>query len=204
MVKGLSSLVFNNSSEASLSSSTSFSTAASWQWPSCTQARTQSFRRCESPEIVSMRHDEVMENKEDCSFKTSVNPAYMLDPEEEDQDEAIVRSLRSNGRLFFEPESTSSIVKMQTKPAAFGGATALAIDSADPYGDFRRSMEEMVLSHGINDWGWLEEMLGWYLSANGKSTHGLIVGAFVDLLVALTSAPPPPSSSISTTANGRP
>lgn len=213
MVKGLTSLFFN-SSETSLSS-TSFSTATSWQWPSCTQARTQSFR-CESPEIVSMRHDEIhSKDEEDCCFKTSMNPAYMLDPEadelqvfssdssseslcsapeaaiEEDEDEAIVRSLRSNGRLFFEPESTSSIVKMKMKAAvaAFDGATALAIDSADPYGDFRRSMEEMVLSHGINDWGWLEEMLGWYLSANGKNTHGLIVGAFVDLLVALTSAP---------------
>jgi hypothetical protein len=26
---------------------------------------------------------------------------------------------------------------------------------------------------------------GWYLSANGKKTHGLIVGAFVDMLVAI-------------------
>jgi uncharacterized protein (TIGR01568 family) len=103
-------------------------------------------------------------------------------------DEVIIRGIRSSSRLFFEPEATSSIVKPAA--AAFGGATALAIDSADPYGDFRRSMEEMVLSHGgggEDDWGWLEEMLGWYLRANGKKTHGLIVGAFVDLLIALTS-----------------
>ena len=31
-------------------------------------------------------------------------------------------------------------------------------------------------------------MLGWYLQANVKKTNGLIVGAFVDLLVALTSS----------------
>ncbi|GJN01271.1 hypothetical protein PR202_ga18524 [Eleusine coracana subsp. coracana] len=232
MVKklGLTSLFFN-SSEASLSS-TSFSTAASWQWPSCTQTRTRSFR-CDSPEIVSMRDDEIRSKEEepdDC-FKTSMNPAYLIDPEaeeqhsyslssesdsssseslctaveEDDEDEVIVRSLRSNGRLFFEPESTSSIVKMKMKmkmKAAFDGATALAIDSANPYGDFRRSMEEMVMSHGINDWGWLEEMLGWYLSANGKNTHGLIVGAFVDLLVALTSAPAPPVPTSSSNAKG--
>uniref|UniRef100_A0A0A9GY28 OVATE domain-containing protein n=1 Tax=Arundo donax TaxID=35708 RepID=A0A0A9GY28_ARUDO len=37
-------------------------------------------------------------------------------------------------------------------------------------------------------------MLGWYLRANGKSTHGLIVGAFVDLLVALSTASPADSS----------
>jgi uncharacterized protein (TIGR01568 family) len=109
-------------------------------------------------------------------------------------DEVIIRAIRSSSRLFFEPEATSSIL---TKPSgeecgevAFGGARAMAMDSADPYGDFRRSMEEMVLSHGgggEDDWGWLEEMLGWYLRANGKKTHGFIVGAFVDLLIALTS-----------------
>ncbi|CAL5029171.1 unnamed protein product [Urochloa decumbens] len=229
MVKrlALSSLsLFFNSGET-LSSSTSmsaasFSTAASWQWPSCTQPRTLSFRRRDSPEIVSMRHEEEEE------YKTTMNPAYGLDNDisscsllsmsddislstapavvAEDEDELIIHGLRSNSatRLFFEPETTSSIVKQKKKKqraaaAAFGGATALAIESGDPYGDFRRSMEEMVLSHGVDDWGWLEEMLGWYLRANGKNTHGLIVGAFVDLLVALassssSSAPSPASA----------
>uniref|UniRef100_A0A0A9A491 Transcription repressor n=1 Tax=Arundo donax TaxID=35708 RepID=A0A0A9A491_ARUDO len=216
----LASLFFNSSetSQSSSLSAASFSTAASWQWPSCTQARTLSFR-VDSAEIVSMRHHDHKQQQEE--YKTSMNPAYVLDSGEyyscsfsdsseklstapeaaidndvADEDEVIVRSLRSNGRLFFEPESTSSIVNVKAATAAaFDGATALAIDSADPYGDFRRSMEEMVLSHGVNDWGWLEEMLGWYLSANGKKTHGLIVGAFVDLLVALASAPSPACSS---------
>jgi uncharacterized protein (TIGR01568 family) len=115
-------------------------------------------------------------------------------------DKLVIRGLRSSSRLFFEPEATSSIINKPeatssiiNKPeatVAFGGARAMTIDSADPYGDFRRSMEEMVLSHGgggEDDWGWLEEMLGWYLRANGKKTHGHIVGAFVDVLVALTS-----------------
>ncbi|CAM0144922.1 unnamed protein product [Urochloa decumbens] len=214
MVKrlALSSLFFNSGETLSSSTSmsaASFSTAASWQWPSCTQPRTLSFRR-DSPEIVSMRHEEEEE------YKTTVNnPAYGLDNDisscsllSDDislstapavvvaEDEAIIHGLRSNTtRLFFEPETTSSIAnKKQQKQqrartaAAFGGATALAIESGDPYGDFRRSMEEMVLSHGVDDWGWLEEMLGWYLRANGKNTHGLIVGAFVDLLVALASS----------------
>ncbi|CAL5024610.1 unnamed protein product [Urochloa decumbens] len=233
MVKrlALSSLFFKSGDTLSSSTSmsaASFSTAASWQWPSCTQPRTLSFRR-DSPEIVSMRHEEEEE------YKTTVNnPAYGLDNDisscsllsddislstapavvvaEDDEDEAIIHGLRSNTtRLFFEPETTSSIVNKKKKKqqqqqqragtaAAFGGATALAIESGDPYGDFRRSMEEMVLSHGVDDWGWLEEMLGWYLRANGKNTHGLIVGAFVDLLVALassssSSAPSPACSS---------
>ncbi|GJN24936.1 hypothetical protein PR202_gb12715 [Eleusine coracana subsp. coracana] len=170
------------------------------KWPSCTQTRTRSFR-CDSPEIVSMRDDEIRSKEEepdDC-FKTSMNPAYLIDPEaeeqhsyslssesdsssseslctaveEDDEDEVIVRSLRSNGRLFFEPESTSSIVKMKMKmkmKAAFDGATALAHRFCQP--------------------------------ANGKNTHGLIVGAFVDLLVALTSAPAPPVPTSSSNAKG--
>ncbi|XP_062224981.1 transcription repressor OFP13-like [Phragmites australis] len=214
--------LFLNSSETSLCpsssssmSAASFSTAASWQWPPCTQARTLSFRGDSSAEIVSMRHHN---QKQDEEYKTSMNPAYVPDSAEycscslsdssaslstasepaavADEDEVIIRGLRSSNRLIFEPDSTSSIVNVKAATAAaFDGATALAIDSADPYGDFRRSMEEMVLSHGVNDWGWLEEMLGWYLSANGKKTHGLIVGAFVDLLVALASAPSPACSS---------
>lgn len=240
----LASLFFNASegsqclsSSASMSAA-SFSTAASWQWPSCTQARTRSFRGDNRPEIVSMRHDDTSSKREEqqeggyqCSYKTSMNPAYVHDyssagaadcysssglsdssatqslylstaPAEPavavavDEDEAIIHGLRSSTtrRLLFEPESTSSIVKTKkASAAAFDGATALAIESADPYGDFRRSMEEMVLSHGADDWGWLEEMLGWYLRANGKNTHGLIVGAFVDLLVALASSASAPS-----------
>ncbi|KAJ1273556.1 hypothetical protein BS78_06G290500 [Paspalum vaginatum] len=228
MVKklALASLFFNNTgSDTSrcLSSSTSmsaasFGTAASWQWPSCTQARTLSFRGdSSSPEIVSMRHDDATQGHKppeeaEYTYKTSMmNPAFALDysshscslsdssaslctaPVVADADEElIIHGLRSNSRLFFEPESTSSIIADRDgqQAAAFGGATALAIESADPYGDFRRSMEEMVLSHGVDDWGWLEEMLGWYLRANGKRTHGLIVGAFVDLLVALASSAP--------------
>ncbi|PWZ45049.1 Transcription repressor OFP13 [Zea mays] len=199
----LASLFFNASEGSQcLSSSASFSTAASWQWPSCTQARTRSFRG----EIVSMRHvDTSSKREEQEGYKTSMNPAYVVHdcyssssaaPAEPaaDEDEAIIHGLRSSTtrRLLFEPESTSSIVKKTKKEAAFSGATALAIESADPYGDFRRSMEEMVLSHGAgDDWAWLEEMLGWYLRANGKRTHGLIVGAFVDLLVALASSSAP-------------
>jgi hypothetical protein len=88
----LASLFFNASegsqclsSSASVSlSAASFSTAASWQWPSCTQARTRSFRGDNSPEIVSMRHDtsskpEEQEEGYKYSYKTSMNPAYVHD-----------------------------------------------------------------------------------------------------------------------------
>ena len=124
--------------------------------------------------------------------------------------EAVIRAVRS-GRLLFEPEEASSfkasckpiIIKdatttIMSKQAAFGGATAMSVESQNPYRDFRESMEAMVISQGgVRDWRWLEEMLGWYLRANGKSTHELIVGAFVDLLVALSTATSPTDSSSS-------
>uniref|UniRef100_A0ACD5Z0C6 Uncharacterized protein n=1 Tax=Avena sativa TaxID=4498 RepID=A0ACD5Z0C6_AVESA len=190
--------------------------SASWQWPSCAQARTMSFHRDDADDRSSA---DVSSTRWDSKTSVITNPAYCDDVGDNsaeinsflsatdsspstttataparagDADEAIIRGIRSCSRLFFEPEETSSIVTKRSTIGSFGGATAMAIDSADPYGDFRRSMEEMVLSHGggggeDDDWGWLEEMLGWYLRANGKKTHGLIVGAFVDLLIALTS-----------------
>uniref|UniRef100_A0ACD5WLN6 Uncharacterized protein n=1 Tax=Avena sativa TaxID=4498 RepID=A0ACD5WLN6_AVESA len=178
-------------------------TSTSWQWPSCAQARTMLFHRddCKTRVITNPAYCNVVgDNSVEHSFHSATNSSTWstaTTPPVDEVDEAIIRGIRSSSRLFFESDATSSIV---TKPnttgigsaePAFGGATAMAIDSADPYGDFRRSMEEMVLSHGggggEDDWGWLEEMLGWYLRANGKKTHGLIVGAFVDLLIALTS-----------------
>jgi uncharacterized protein (TIGR01568 family) len=139
---------------------------------------------------------------------------------EANEREAVIRALRSE-RLFFEPQAspdTSSILKkakLKVKDdkgttccgasstdkhmAAFKGATAMTMDSSNPYSDFRASMEVMVMSHGAKDWRWLEEMLRWYLRANGKSTHGLIIGAFVDLLVALSDADLPSSPTTAST-----
>ncbi|KAF0889434.1 hypothetical protein E2562_024499 [Oryza meyeriana var. granulata] len=67
-------------------------------------------------------------------------------------------------------------------------SVAVAVDSEDPYRDFRASMEEMVAAHGLRDWEQLEELLSWYLRVNGKHNHPLIVGAFVDLLLGLAPA----------------
>jgi uncharacterized protein (TIGR01568 family) len=74
-------------------------------------------------------------------------------------------------------------------------SVAVAVDSGDPYGDFRASMEEMVSAHGLRDWAQLEELLAWYLRINGKQHHHLIVGAFVDLLLGLSTSSPSSSSS---------
>ncbi|KAF8668296.1 hypothetical protein HU200_052352 [Digitaria exilis] len=159
--------------------------------------------------------------KQPAYYKTmsSVDDSSM--PTSDAEAEAVISALRSD-RLFFEPEDTSSFKQPMTKQAVdededmamssksaaateafFGGGMATSVESRNPYRDFRESMEEMVMSQaqgGVNkDWRWLEEMLGWYLRANGKSTHGFIVGAFVDLLVALSASSPADLSSSPTT-----
>ncbi|KAI4347771.1 hypothetical protein L6164_008554 [Bauhinia variegata] len=101
--------------------------------------------------------------------------------------EMLVRGAKSE-RLFFEPGDTSSILeKAKANGFPFKESVVMAMMSEDPYGDFRRSMEEMVESHGVRDWEGLEELLGWYLRVNGKRNHGFIVGAFVDLLIGLVA-----------------
>ncbi|KAL6906110.1 hypothetical protein ACP4OV_003711 [Aristida adscensionis] len=98
----------------------------------------------------------------------------------------------SDGEKQEEEEACAS-----TSPLA-EGSVAVAVDSDDPYRDFRESMEEMVAAHGLRDWAALEELLAWYLRINGKHNHALIVGAFVDLLLGLTS-PAPSSATAATT-----
>lgn len=100
----------------------------------------------------------------------------------------IIRGVQSE-RLFFEPGDTRSILtEERSGEFPFKESVAMTMESEDPYEDFKRSMEEMVESHGLKDWECLEELLGWYLRVNGKVNHGFIVGAFVDLLVALASS----------------
>lgn len=116
----------------------------------------------------------------------------------DDAVEDIIRGLRSESdRLFFEPAGATSATLVERASEgllpSFEGSIATVIESHDPYGDFRGSMEAMVAAHGASEWEWLEEMLGWYLTVNGKKTHGVIVLAFLDLLLDL----PPSNSSTS-------
>ncbi|KAL4182930.1 hypothetical protein AMTRI_Chr11g152680 [Amborella trichopoda] len=113
--------------------------------------------------------------------------------------DGLVRGLCSK-RFFFEPEDTSSILgeakdreNEERESKENGGddfikeSFMLAMESDDPYMDFRVSMEEMVQAHGIKEWSCLEELLQCYLRVNGKKAHKYIVGAFVDLLIGLLS-----------------
>ncbi|KAI4351359.1 hypothetical protein L6164_005732 [Bauhinia variegata] len=169
-----------------------------WQFlPSCGHSKTLSFRaNDEIFKTVNSVFFDPSENtvetpeswftnssSESASFTTeSENCCYYQD---EESLEMLVRGARSE-RLFFEPGDTSSILeKAKANGFPFKESVVLAMESEDPYEDFRRSMEEMVESHGVRDWERLEELLSWYLRVNGKKNHGFIVGAFVDLLISL-------------------
>ncbi|CAM0874528.1 unnamed protein product [Alopecurus aequalis] len=140
----------------------------------------------------------------------------------EEWSEAVIRSLgrTSTDRFFVDsgPASNSILASSPGKSAATTDAAvtseetassepsslveesvAVAVDSEDPYADFRASMEEMVAAHGLRGWDALEELLVWYLRINSKHNHALIVGAFVDLLVGLATPPAPSSSSAAPT-----
>ncbi|WOL12747.1 hypothetical protein Cni_G21514 [Canna indica] len=207
------------------SPSPSSSSASSWPWPSCKNPKTSSFRDGNGAGAIYKTINSVYFDSNESCFTHSSEEHESFSTVSEEADSAagdssatLVRRLRSD-RLFFEPGDTSSILdqetttKTATTMTAGGGgggggdppfedSVAMAMESEDPYGDFRRSMEEMVVAHGIKDWEQLEALLVWYLKVNGKMTHGFIVGAFVDLLVALSSASPPfPSSSSSSSSS---
>ncbi|TKY50797.1 Transcription repressor OFP13 [Spatholobus suberectus] len=172
-----------------------------WQFvPSCGHSKTLSFRGGDDDIFKTVNSvffdpsESVIEtpkswftttSSESASISTESEDYYYCDGESL---EMLVRGVRSE-RLFFEPGDTSSILeKAKASGFPFKESVVLAMESEDPYEDFKRSMEEMVESHGVRDWEGLEELLTWYLRVNGKNNHGFIVGAFVDLLFSLAAS----------------
>ncbi|GMI65773.1 ovate family protein 13, ARABIDOPSIS THALIANA OVATE FAMILY PROTEIN 13 [Hibiscus trionum] len=152
--------------------------SSSWQWPSCHQPRTHSFRTDETPESSWF-----LNSSESPSFSTASDESATESTAVLDSVETVIQGLRVRSeRLFFEP-SEAKLTTDVTEPSPFKATTVLSMDSLNPLVDFRESMEEMVEAHGLKDWEKLEELLGWYLKANCKSSHGYILGAFVDLLL---------------------
>ncbi|MBA0755591.1 hypothetical protein Gogos_000123 [Gossypium gossypioides] len=183
-----------------------------WQWPSCKHPKTLSFRAGDDvfKTVNSMFFDPNTNNDSgvetpqswftNSSDSPSLSTTTTTDSDHQGFDgeslETVVRGARSE-RLFFEPGGDTSSILEEAKAAGGGGgdglfpfkeSVILAMESDDPYVDFRKSMEEMVETHGMKDWEWFEQLLGWYLKVNGKNNHGFIIGAFIDLLVAITSS----------------
>ncbi|XP_010912356.1 transcription repressor OFP13-like [Elaeis guineensis] len=198
---GLTSLFFKprDTSRSSSYFSSSLSPSYSWPWPSCKHPKTLSFRAADGDDIYKTVNSAYVCSTESCFTHSSEEYSESLSTVSEDSGgdslETVIRGLRSD-RLFFEPGDTSSILE-EAKPGAvpFKKSIVLAMESEDPYHDFRVSMEEMVVAHGLKDWECLKELLLWYLRVNVKKTHEFIVGAFVDLLLGLASPPPCSSSS---------
>ncbi|XP_017701755.2 transcription repressor OFP13 [Phoenix dactylifera] len=195
---GLTSLFFKTRDTRPSPSSMSSSPSSSWAWPSCKQPRTLSFRAVgdgDGDAVHKTVRSAHFDSSESCFTTSSAMESESFSTVSEasggETVEAVIRGLRSD-RLFFEPGSTSSILEEASvaEGVPFEGSVAMAMDSKDPYWDFKVSMEEMVLAHGVKDLGWLEEMLGWYLRVNGKWTHEFIVGAFLDVLLGLASPSP--------------
>ncbi|XXG65094.1 hypothetical protein AAC387_Pa05g2884 [Persea americana] len=176
-----------------------------WPWPSCRHPRTESFRATHHDDTYKTVNSVYLDVSDpittpDSWFTNSSESASFSTASDEsvaEFTESILRGLRSE-RFFFEPGDTKSILEeVKEGGVPFKESVALAMESEDPYVDFRVSMEEMVEAHGLKDWECLEELFMWYLRVNGKNTHGFIVGAFVDLLVGILSTPPSSSSSSS-------
>lgn len=180
-----------------------------WQWPLCGTSKTPSFRAPHHHQIFTTLNSTFFHNflsdpihTPDSWFANSSlfeSARVSLSTEFEDDLELVIQGAKSE-RLIFEPGETNSILDQSRGGKSEGGkcesilrfegsvVVLMAMESEDPYLDFRRSMEEMVECHGIRNWEWLEELLNWYLRMNGMKNHGYILGAFVDLLVDLGGA----------------
>lgn len=200
---------------------TTSTAAAAWPWPACVNnPKTLSFRATTNTNIYKTMNSAYLDDR-NTSAETTPDSYYSTRTpfeirhhedsfsaaseicEQPNDETAVIRGVRSE-RLFFEPGDTSSILEEAKK--AYNdfpykeSAAIMAMESRDPFLDFRVSMEEMVEAHGLKDWDCLEELLTCYLRVNGKSNHGYIVGAFVDLLIHLALGCPGNSVSNSSTS----
>ncbi|XP_021897686.1 transcription repressor OFP13 [Carica papaya] len=168
---------------------------AAWQWPLCKQPKTLSFRAGDDifKTVNSVFFEAGIETPDSWFTNSSESASFSTESDEFDGEslEMVVRGvMRSSQRLFFEPGGESSSILGESpskKTAPFEESVVLAMESDNPYVDFRRSMEEMVEWHGLKEWEGLEKLLSWYLKVNKKKNHGFIVGAFIDLFLTLSS-----------------
>ncbi|KAI3799602.1 hypothetical protein L1987_34901 [Smallanthus sonchifolius] len=169
-----------------------------WLWPSSscnTHPKTLSFRA--TTDLINPNKEPEVEltTLGSCFTNSSEYSPSISTESDSSAVETIVRGARSE-RLFFEPESTSSLLEVQDSGGQCtsemsGGlpykeSVAVVMETKDPYDDFKKSMEEMVEIHDLKDWECLEELLGWYLTMNEKDNHEFIVGAFFDLLAGIS------------------
>ncbi|CAA2970626.1 transcription repressor OFP13 [Olea europaea subsp. europaea] len=175
-----------------------------WEWPSCKQPKTLSFRAMDDDifktvNSVFLDPSNAVETTESWFTNSSECASFSTESEEnsggrEQSVEMIIRGARSDSsRLLFKPAGDTSSILDEAKTKneevlPFKDSVVLAMESDDPYLDFKESMQEMVETHGLKDWECLEKLLEWYLRMNGEMNHGFIVSAFVDLLIEIASS----------------
>ncbi|CAA2989487.1 transcription repressor OFP13-like [Olea europaea var. sylvestris] len=173
-----------------------------WEWPSCKQPKTLSFRAGDdifkTVNSVFLDPSNGVETPESWFTNSSECASFSTESEENSGGdlsvETIIRGVRSeSSRLLFKPAGDTSSILDEAKTTnkevlPFKESVVLAMESDDPYLDFKKSMQEMVDTHGLKDWECLEELLKWYLRMNGEMNHRFIVGAFVDLLIEIASS----------------
>ncbi|XP_016511741.1 transcription repressor OFP13-like [Nicotiana tabacum] len=112
-------------------------------------------------------------------------------PEEEALLEMAREALASR-RLSFDEDESCSVLAMVGFP--FKDCLVLAVESENPKMDFLHSMEQMTKAYnglkpgGEMDWGFLEDLLTWFLRINNMKNQDVIVAAFVDLCLLLSSS----------------
>lgn len=170
--------------------------ASPWPWPACANSpKTLSFRANANTNIYKTINSAYLDDKSAAESAGTPDSFFSIRDSPERRggeslysaydETAVIGGLRSD-RLFFDPGETSSILEEAKAAHALpysDGVRIMAMDSNDPFLDFRASMAEMVEAHGLKSWDSLEELLTCYLRVNRKNNHGYIVGAFVDLLI---------------------
>ncbi|XVF19654.1 hypothetical protein REPUB_Repub11eG0129500 [Reevesia pubescens] len=104
--------------------------------------------------------------------------SFTVPKDSEEPLEMACKALRSN-RLFFEPGNTNSILEAARFP--FKDCVALALETGDPYMEFRISMEEIVEACELKDQEHLEELLACFIFQDNMLVRGrLRMKAFDD------------------------
>ncbi|CAN4099028.1 unnamed protein product [Withania somnifera] len=93
----------------------------------------------------------------------------------------MARQALASRRLSFEEDQSCSVLSMAGFP--FKDCLVLAVETENPKMDFLRSMDQMTKAYGgeMVDWGFMEELLTWFLKINGMKNQRFIVAAFIDL-----------------------
>lgn len=105
-------------------------------------------------------------------------------------EDMVTLSSTSTSSANGSPNHDSSIVFTNFNHVKLLGDSIVVLrHSPSPYGDFRRSMQEMVEARLQDlttiDWDFLEKILFCYMGLNDKKSYKFILRAFVDLVVGL-------------------